>query len=340
MTDNSSVRRNILILTMAQALGASSPPIVISLGGLVGQKLSSDPALVTLPVSLFNLGLALGTLPAAFLMRQLGRRNAYMIGALVGATAGLVAAAGIFSASFLIFCLGTLTAGLYAAYVQSYRFAAADTASGDMKAKAISYVMVGGLIAAIVGPQLVIWTRDTIPDAMFAGSFLSQAVLGLIALPVLSLLRAPKAVKAANASNDTGRPLIEILKMPRFILSVAAGVCSYALMTFVMTAAPIAMVGHGHSVDHAALGIQWHVLAMFGPSFFTGKLLRQGKDHGTRSGPDRRGGSRCTWRLRCRPFLDGANPAWHRLEFRLHRRYSDGHRLPHASRARQGAGRQ
>jgi len=279
MTDNSSVRRNILILTMAQALGASSPPIVISLGGLVGQKLSSDPALVTLPVSLFNLGLALGTLPAAFLMRQLGRRNAYMIGALVGATAGLVAAAGIFSTSFLIFCLGTLTAGLYAAYVQSYRFAAADTASGDMKAKAISYVMVGGLIAAIVGPQLVIWTRDTIPDAMFAGSFLSQAVLGLIALPVLSLLRAPKAVKAANASNDTGRPLIEILKMPRFILSVAAGVCSYALMTFVMTAAPIAMVGHGHSVDHAALGIQWHVLAMFGPSFFTGKLIaRYGKE--------------------------------------------------------------
>ncbi|NNU61890.1 MFS transporter [Ochrobactrum soli] len=279
MTDNSSVRRNILILTMAQALGASSPPIVISLGGLVGQKLSSDPALVTLPVSLFNLGLALGTLPAAFLMRQLGRRNAYMLGALVGMAAGLIAAAGIFSASFLIFCLGTLTAGLYAAYVQSYRFAATDAASGDMKAKAISYVMVGGLIAAIVGPQLVIWTRDTIPDAMFAGSFLSQAVLGLLALPVLFMLRAPKAVKAANANNDTGRPLIEILKMPRFILSVAAGVCSYALMTFVMTAAPIAMVGHGHSVDHAALGIQWHVLAMFGPSFFTGKLIaRYGKE--------------------------------------------------------------
>ena len=279
MTDMTAARRNIVILTIAQALGASSPPIVISLGGLVGQKLSSDPALVTLPVSLFNLGLALGTLPAAFFMRQFGRRNAYMLGALVGASAGVIAAAGIFASSFVIFCLGTLTAGFYAAYVQSYRFAATDAATGDMKARAISWVMVGGLVAAIVGPQLVIWTRDTIPGAMFAGSFLSQAVLGLLALPVLFMLRAPKVRKDPNAIHDTGRPLGEILRSPRFILSVAAGVCSYALMTFVMTAAPIAMVGHGHSVDHAALGIQWHVLAMFAPSFFTGKLItRFGKE--------------------------------------------------------------
>lgn len=279
MTDISAARRNILVLTIAQALGASSPPIVVSLGGLVGQKLSSDPTLVTLPVSLFNLGLALGTLPAAFLMRQFGRRNAYMLGALVGTLSGAITTVGIFAASFVIFCLGTLTAGLYAAYVQSYRFAATDAATDDMKARAISWVMVGGLVAAIVGPQLVIWTRDTIPDAMFAGSFLSLTILGLLALPVLMLLRAPKIRQVAGAPADTGRPLAEILRSPRFILSVAAGVCSYALMTFVMTAAPIAMVGHGHSVDNAALGIQWHVLAMFGPSFFTGKLItRFGKE--------------------------------------------------------------
>ena len=279
MSDAMAAQRNIVVLTIAQALGASSPPIVISLGGLVGQKLSSDPAFVTLPVSLFNLGLALGTLPAAFFMRQFGRRSAYMLGALIGASAGVIAAAGIFAASFLTFCLGTLTAGFYASYVQSYRFAATDAATGDMKARAISWVMVGGLIAAIVGPQLVIWTRDTIPDAMFAGSFLSQAVLGLLALPVLFMLRAPRVRNEVGTATDTGRPLSEILRSPRFALSVAAGVCSYALMTFVMTAAPIAMVGHGHSVDHAALGIQWHVLAMFAPSFFTGKLIaRFGKE--------------------------------------------------------------
>lgn len=272
MTDQNLARRNIAVLTAAQALGAASPPIIISLGGLVGQQLSEDPALVTLPVSLFNLGLALGTLPSAFVMRRYGRRPGYVFGASFGIAAGLLATLGIVSASFLIFCLGTFTAGFYAAYVQSYRFAATDAAEGPLKAKAISWVMVGGLAAAIIGPQLVIWTRDAFPAMPFAGSFLSQAVLAAMAIPVLLLLRTPRPVAGAGRQ-ETGRPLAQILLSPRYMLAVAAGVVSYGLMTFVMTAAPIAMVGHGHSVDHAALGIQWHVLAMFAPSFVTGYLM-------------------------------------------------------------------
>lgn len=284
-TQDSLARRNVAVLTAAQALGAASPPIIISLGGLVGQSLSSDPALTTLPVSLFNLGLALGTLPAAFIMRRFGRRNGYLLGATFGIASGLIAAFGIGATSFLIFCLGTFTAGFYAAYVQSYRFAATDAATGAMRAKAISWVMVGGLIAAIIGPQLVIWTRDAIPATPYAGSFLSQAALALLVMPVLMLLRAPKAVAAGASSTDSGRTLAQILLMPRFMLSVTAGVVSYGLMTFVMTAAPIAMVGHGHSVDHAALGIQWHVLAMFAPSFVTGYLITWfGKERVTATG--------------------------------------------------------
>ncbi len=284
MTDQTIARRNIFVLTAAQALGAASPPIIISLGGLVGQQLSSDPALVTLPVSLFSLGLALGTLPAAFIMRSFGRRNGYLLGACFGISSGLVAALGIFTSSFLIFCLGTFIAGFYASYVQSYRFAATDAATGALKARAISWVMVGGLIAAIIGPQLVIWTRDALPAAPYAGSFISQAALALLAIPVLMLFRSPKAAKASTTGN-TGRPLKQILRSPRYILAVAAGVVSYGLMTFVMTAAPIAMVGHGHSIDHAALGIQWHVLAMFAPSFFTGLLItRFGKERVTALG--------------------------------------------------------
>ncbi len=144
--------------------------------------------------------------------------------------------------------------------------------------------MVGGLIAAIIGPQLVIWTRDALPNTPYASSFLSQAALALMAIPVLLLLRSPKAAKSANVGNN-GRPLKEILLSPRYMLAVASGVVSYGLMTFVMTAAPIAMVGHGHSVNHAALGIQWHVLAMFGPSFFTGMLItRFGKERITAIG--------------------------------------------------------
>lgn len=170
MTDQSGARRNIAVLTTAQALGGSSAPIVMSLGGLVGQQLSGNPAWVTLPVSLFGVGLALGTLPAALLMRAWGRRNAYVFAAAVGVAAGLIAAFGIFLTSFAIFCIGSFTAGLYGSYIQSYRFAAADAAEGALKARAISWVMVGGLIAAVVGPQLVIWTRDAVTQTPYAGS--------------------------------------------------------------------------------------------------------------------------------------------------------------------------
>lgn len=284
MTDQMTARRNIFVLTTAQALGAASPPIIISLGGLVGQQLSSDPALVTLPVSLFNLGLAMGTLPAAFVMRGIGRRRGYLLGAGFGISSGLIAAYGIASLSFALFCLGTFIAGFYGAYVQSYRFAAADGVEGPLKVKAISWVMIGGLIAAIIGPQIVIWTRDSLPDTPYAGSFIAQAVLAMLAVPVLLMLRAPRT-GGSGAGKDTGRPLAEILLQPRYILAVAAGVVSYGLMVFVMTAAPMAMVGHGHSVDHAALGIQWHVLAMFAPSFVTGSLMaRFGKERVTAAG--------------------------------------------------------
>lgn len=277
MTDQSIARRNMAVLTAAQALGGASPPIVMSLGGLVGQHLAADPAWVTFPVSLFGVGLALGAPPAAFIMRRHGRRNGYLLGALFGVASGLVAAFGIFIASFWLFCIGAFTAGLYGSYVQSYRFAAADGAEGDLKAKAISWVMVGGLVAAVVGPQLVIWTRDAVPGTPYVGSFLSQAALALLVIPVLLLLRSPPAVVQSGAGG--GRSLGQIMRVPRFILAVATGVVSYGLMAFVMTAAPVAMVNAGHSADSAALGIQWHLLAMFAPSFFTGRLMgRFGKE--------------------------------------------------------------
>ena len=265
-------RRNLGLLVAVQSLGGASPPIIISLGGLVGQMLSTNPTATTLPVSLYQLGLALSTLPVAWLMQRLGRRMAYVLGAVMGVLSGLVAAWGISQSDFILFCIGATMAGFYGACVQSYRFAAID-AVGEVSrhAQAISLVMVGGLIAAIIGPQVVIWTRDTLPATPFAGSFYSQALLALLALPLLLGLRLPPA--APRAITGGTRPLGEIARTPQFIVAALAGVVSYGLMAFLMTAAPMAMVGHGHSVGEAALGIQWHVLAMFGPSFFTGKLI-------------------------------------------------------------------
>ncbi|WP_370682071.1 MFS transporter [Comamonas sp. GB3 AK4-5] len=267
-----SSRRNLGLLVAAQSLGGASPPIIISLGGLVGQQLSSNPSAATLPVSLYQLGLALSTLPAAWLMHRQGRRTAYVLGAVMGLLSGLVAAQGIAQSNFMLFCLGTALAGFYGACVQSYRFAATDAVGEPSRqAQAISRVMVGGLIAAIIGPQVVIWTRDALPMTPFAGSFYSQALLALLALPLLAGLRLPPPAPKAVATD--ARPLAEIARSPQFVVAAAAGVVSYGLMSFLMTAAPMAMVGCGHSVGEAALGIQWHVLAMFAPSFFTGRLI-------------------------------------------------------------------
>lgn len=281
-SDDATARYNARVLAAAAALGAASPPIVISLGGLVGQTLAPDKALATVPVSLLQLGLATGTIPAALLMRRLGRRNAYFIGALIGVAAGCVAAYGIASAAFALFCLGTFMAGWWGSFVQSFRFAATDVASDAFKARAISWVMIGGLFAGFVGPQTVIWTRDLLATAPFAGSFLGQAGLALLTIPVVALLRRTHVIDTPKGG---GRPLGEITRQPRFVVAVVTGLVSYGLMSFLMTAAPIAMVDCGHGIGEAALGIQWHILSMFGPSFFTGNLIaRFGKERITAAG--------------------------------------------------------
>lgn len=267
----STGQRNLWLLFGAQALGGASPPIIISLGGLVGMQLASNQDLATLPVSLFNLGLALSTIPAALMMRYLGRRQAYVLGAIMAIIAGLVAAFGIAKGSFVQFCVGTTLAGFYAACVQNYRFAASDSVVPKERPKAISRIMIGGLVAAIIGPQVVIWTNDAWTGVPYAGGFVSQAILALLALLLLVQLRLPSLQFAASAGE--ARSLWSIARQQRFIVAVVAGIVSYGLMAFIMTAAPMAMVAKGFSKEQATLGIQWHVLAMFGPSFITGNLI-------------------------------------------------------------------
>ena len=273
-----SGRRNALVLSGLQALGGANPAVVVALGGLVGSQLAPSTEMATLPVSLFNIGLALGVLPAAFIMRQKGRRFGYVLGSLLGASGGMIAFYGIAIGSFLLFCLGTILAGLYASYVQSYRFAAADSVEGPLKPKAISWVMIGGLVAAVLATQVILHTTEIIPSLPFGGTFIAQAILALCALPLIAFLRndpASHSTPAAQANTSHGRPLLEIIKQPKFIVAVIAGTSSYSLMSFMMTASPLAMVGCGHTMRDSTLGIQWHILAMFGPSFFTGTLIRR-----------------------------------------------------------------
>lgn len=267
----SSASRNVQLYPIAQAFGAATPPIIISLGGLVSMSLNAPQDLMTMPVFLFNLGVALSTLPAAFLVRQFGRKAAYIFAALVAVFAGVLAGLSIISESFIWFCCGTFLVGFYAAHVQSYRFAIAEGLKGPEQGKAISRVMIGGLVAAVIGPQVVVWTQDAL-DAQYAASFFSLSILGALSIAVLMWL-APSTTQVVNPSRSNNISPFVLLRRPKYITAVFAGVVSYGLMAFVMTAAPIAMVSHGHAIHEAALGIQWHVLAMFAPSFVTGQLM-------------------------------------------------------------------
>lgn len=276
-TVSSNARRTALILASSQAIIGSAAPIAISVGGLAGYYLlGADKSLATAPITGFNLGVALGAIPAAWVIRQAGQRNGFMLGTVVTALGGLTATLALFQGNFWLFAVALLVIGLGGAFVQQFRFAAADNAPPAFKAQAISFVLAGGIITAILGPQIVIFTRELFAPVMFAGSFASILILAAVGAVILSFLRVSDHTAAYDPSAVMpARPLREIVSQRRFAVGLACAVGAYALMSFVMTGAPLAMVGCGFSPDQATLGISWHVIAMFGPSFFTGALIER-----------------------------------------------------------------
>jgi predicted MFS family arabinose efflux permease len=268
--DDKLARRNAIVLAVAQAFGGASQTIIFSTASIIGAMLAPQKGLATLPITTTVIGMWLGALPVGMLARRIGRRAALQIGSLLGVAAGLISCYAVMSGNFWVLLVGTFCGGLYAASFQSYRFAAADTASEQYRPKAVSRVLAGGVIAAVLGPQLAIFTKDLLSPFTFAATFLAQAGCGLAAMLVLQFIKIPRS-SVGRVSNM--RPLVEIVRQPRFVVAVACGVAAYATMNLLMTSAPLAMVSCGHSVKDATLGIQWHVLAMYGPSFFTGSLM-------------------------------------------------------------------
>jgi MFS family permease len=270
MADDARARSNVVRLAAAQALSGANSAVIFATGSIVGATLAPDISLATMPLSMFVVGLATGTLPTGAISRAHGRRVAFMIGTGCGVVTGLLAAFAILRGSFILFCCATFLGGLYGAVSQSYRFAAADGASAVYRPKAVSWVMAGGVFAGVLGPQLVQWTMDIWPPYLFAFSFIAQAVVALVAMAVLSGVDAPKP---APSDLHGGRPLFVIARQPRFIAAALCGVISYPMMNLVMTSAPLAMKMCGLSVSDSNFGIQWHIVAMYGPSFFTGSLI-------------------------------------------------------------------
>lgn len=280
--DDALARRNAVVLAAAQALAGGNNTVIVATASIVGSVLAPDKGLATLPISAMVVGMWLGSLPLGWLARRYGRRTALQIGSGFGVLSGLVSYSAVIGGSFALLLIGTFCGGLYAAAHQSYRFAAADTASEAFRAKAVSWVLAGGVFAAVIGPQLVIFTKDLLAPFAFAASYLGQSVCAGLAAVVLQFVKMPPV---AALRELPGRPLGAIVRTPRFVVAVACGVAAYAMMNMVMTSAPLAMVDCGHSVTDAALGIQWHVLAMYAPSFATGSLIaRYGIERVTATG--------------------------------------------------------
>ncbi len=268
--DDGLARRNAMVLAVAQALAGGNNTVIVSTASIVGAVLAPDKGLATLPITAMVIGMWFGTLPVGALARRSGRRFALQTGSVFGVLSGLISYSAVMNGQFWLLLIGTFCGGLYAAAHNSYRFAAADTASEAFRPKVVSWVLAGGVFAAVIGPQLVIFTKDLLSPHMFAASYLGQSACALIAAGVLMFVKMPP-LPATPAENP--RPLGAIMRTPRFIVAVACGMASYAMMNMLMTSAPLAMVGCGHSVTDATLGIQWHVLAMYAPSFVTGSLI-------------------------------------------------------------------
>jgi MFS family permease len=309
----------------------------MTLAGILGAALAPDKGLATLPIAAMVVGTAIASLPASFLMRKIGRRAGFVIGAGIGVAGSAVAAVGLQSQSFILFGIGHLLIGAWQGFGNYYRFAAVEVAGPKQASRAISWVVGGGIVAAFAGPQIGVWARDWFPPHAFLGSFAAQTVLALAAMGLLSRLRAPPA---STLTDSVARPLRVIVAQPALAAAIFGAASGYVVMIMAMTATPLAMLGCGFGTGEVKPVIQWHVFGMFAPSFFTGALVaRYGALRVCRSVCAAAGAS-CGGRLRrgvlALPLRAGA--AGRRLELCLRR----GHRAAYAvlptCRADQSAG--
>lgn len=269
---NSSIRRNVGLLAVCQALLLTNNSTLIAINGLAGLALAPVSWLATLPVTCWVLGGALATMRASLHMRRVGRQRGLTMGTLWGIVGALICASAVALQQFWLLCFGTLVFGVYNAYGQYYRFAAADAASIDFRASAISLVLAGGLLGGVLGPTTSRLTIDLFA-IKYVGAYLALIGFALLTMLLLRFIRIP--TPSASEQQASGRPLIEIIAQPRYFVAVLSGAIGYGVMNFLMTSTPIAMRVCGHPYGDAAFVISSHVVAMFAPSFITGALIRR-----------------------------------------------------------------
>ncbi len=270
---NGLAKRNVLVLSICQALSMTGASLVITISALAGQMLADDKSLATLPLALQFTGTMLTTIPASLFMGRVGRKIGFTVGQILGVCGAALASYAIYEGSFWLFAAASALIGSHNAFWQYYRFAAADTASENFKAKAISYVMAGGVFAAVAGPQLGKWSVNAFEPILFVGGYVVVICLSMITIAMLQGISIPRPTSVGISIQ--GRPLGQIMRQPVFIVAVISAMFGYAVMTLVMTATPLAMKFCGFGFNDTATVIQFHALAMFAPSFFTGHLIKK-----------------------------------------------------------------
>ena len=260
-------------LGLCFALSGTSASLTVSAAALVGQRIAENPAWATLPLSLNLLGTMSIGIPASLLMQRIGRRNGFRLGTVVGLFGALLNIYAIQSESFFLFCVGSYLIGCLLGFGQLYRFAAIETTPEEHKARAVSLVLFGGMLSGILGPGIAFVTKDWVEDAPFMGSYQSLIGLYVVVFLLLQLVDLPKPT--ANEQQPRTRPFWEITRQTTWKISLLSAALGYAAMALIMTATPLSMQAHHHSFSASAFVIQWHVIAMFMPSFFTGNLIQR-----------------------------------------------------------------
>jgi MFS family permease len=270
----SKTKRNVAVLVLAHAVLGAQLALNIIVAGLAGALLAGDASLATLPLSVVVLGSLVTTPGVSLFMGRYGRRAGFLVGAAAGAAGGALCARALFVDSFELFLLGSVLLGLYQATQGFFRFAAADAAPDAFKPKAISWVLAGGLLSALLGPEIVRATSGSFGGVPYAGAYLAVIALNVVGAIVLAFLDIPAPGRVA-ATGASGRPIAVIVRQPAFIVAALSAMVGFASMSLVMTSTPLAMVGHGFTADHAADVVRWHIIAMFAPSFFTGSVIQR-----------------------------------------------------------------
>ncbi len=265
--------RNVLVLSGTQATLQTTGATMAVVTGLAGYALADDKAFATIPLTFYVLGSAIATIPASLLMKRVGRRAGFQIGTLIGMGGGVVCSLAILLASFWWLCAGMTVMGIYTAFGKYYRFAAADAASYDFKAKAISLTLAGGILGGIIGPEMTKRSAGLIPDYLYLGAYLSLIVVCALAMLVLTKLDIPKLPE--HEQKSSGRPIGTIMRQPIFVVAVLASMLSYGIMNLFMTSTPLAMHAHHHQFSDMAFVLEWHMIGMYAPSFFTGSLINR-----------------------------------------------------------------